>query len=130
MIKRGESGQDESTKTTRRRRPAMPLSATADMAPPGLRGVVVTDTELGDVRGEEGRYHYRQYNAVELAERRSFEDVWYLLLHGHLPQKQQPPACAATLAAARQVPEAVAGELPAIARTGGPLLDQLRTALS
>ena len=37
-------------------------------APPGLEGVVVTDTELGDVRGLEGFYHYRQYSAVELAE--------------------------------------------------------------
>src|SRR3954464_4424343 len=114
MIKRGESRQDESTKTTRRRRPAMPLTATAEMAPPGLRGVVVTDTELGDVRGEEGRYHYRQYNAVELAERRSFEDVWSLLLYGHLPQPTEAAAFAATLAAAREVPDAVARELPAI----------------
>ena len=36
-------------------------------APRGLAGVVVTDTELGDVRGREGFYHYRQYSAVELA---------------------------------------------------------------
>ena len=37
-------------------------------APRGLAGVVVTDTELGDVRGREGFYHYRQYSAVELAQ--------------------------------------------------------------
>ena len=35
--------------------------------PRGLAGVVVTETELGDVRGREGFYHYRQYSAVELA---------------------------------------------------------------
>lgn len=28
--------------------------------PRGLAGVVVTDTEIGDVRGREGFYHYRQ----------------------------------------------------------------------
>lgn len=28
--------------------------------PRGLAGVVVTDTEIGDVRGLEGFYHYRQ----------------------------------------------------------------------
>ena len=33
----------------------------------GLEGVVVAETEIGDVRGLEGFYHYRQYNAVELA---------------------------------------------------------------
>jgi citrate synthase len=28
--------------------------------PRGLKGVVVTETEIGDVRGSEGFYHYRQ----------------------------------------------------------------------
>ena len=32
--------------------------------PRGLKGVVVADTELGDVRGLEGFYHYRQYSAA------------------------------------------------------------------
>lgn len=41
----------------------------------GLEGVVVAETEVGDVRGQEGFYHYRQYNAVELAEKRSLEDI-------------------------------------------------------
>ena len=36
--------------------------------PAGLKGVVVTETALGDVRGREGFYHYRQYSAVELAQ--------------------------------------------------------------
>src|SRR3954453_3656283 len=109
---------------SRRRRSPMPLTATADMAPPGLRGVVVTDTELGDVRGEEGRYHYRQYDAVELAERRSFEDVWYLLLRGRLPEAAESGAFAAGLGRQRRLPEPLAAELPAIAASGGPLLDQ------
>lgn len=54
-------------------------------APRGLAGVVVTETELGDVRGREGFYHYRQYSAVELAGSRSFEDVWHLMFRGALP---------------------------------------------
>ena len=44
--------------------------------PPGLKGVAVTETSIGDVRGLEGFYHYRQYSAVDLAGRRSLEDVW------------------------------------------------------
>ena len=40
---------------------------------------------IGDVRGLEGFYHYRQYDAVELAEKRTLEDVWYLLFEGELP---------------------------------------------
>ena len=35
--------------------------------PPGLAGVAVAETAVGDVRGEEGFYHYRQYDAAELA---------------------------------------------------------------
>ncbi len=53
--------------------------------PRGLKGVVVSDTTIGDVRGKEGFYHYRQYSAIELAERRSLEDVWALVVDGALP---------------------------------------------
>ncbi|MPY92994.1 MAG: citrate synthase [Acidimicrobiia bacterium] len=100
------------------------------VVPPGLRGVVVTDTAIGDVRGEEGRYHYRQYDAVRLAEARSFEDVWFLLREGRLPDGAEQAAFAATVARARRLDPALAVPLAAIAEAGGPLLDQLRSALS
>ena len=53
--------------------------------PPGLKGVQVTDTTIGDVRGTEGFYHYPQYSATALAATRSLEDVWRLLFEGALP---------------------------------------------
>lgn len=56
------------------------------IAPPGLAGVVVADTTVGDLRGEDGFFHYRQHDAVELAARRSYEDVCALLLDGALPR--------------------------------------------
>ncbi|MES1169084.1 MAG: hypothetical protein ABUL47_00170, partial [Leifsonia sp.] len=43
--------------------------------PRGLTNVVAAETALGDVRGHEGFYHYRQYSAVELASERSFEEA-------------------------------------------------------
>ncbi|MFJ8954868.1 citrate synthase/methylcitrate synthase [Streptomyces sp. NPDC102381] len=107
-------------------------AATAVDVPRGLAGVVVTDTELGDVRGREGFYHYRQYSAVELAETRGFEDVWHLMLHGELPGAERSAAFALETAAQRGLPEDVRAALPAIARAGavsGPLAG-LRTALS
>lgn len=55
------------------------------IAPPGLKGLAVSDTELGAVRGEEGFFHYRQYNAVELARTRTLEEVWTLQIDGALP---------------------------------------------
>lgn len=75
--------------------------------PRGLSGVVVTDTALGDVKGREGFYHYRQYSAVELAQTRGFEDVWHLLVHGELPDAARGAAFAARTAALRGLPEEV-----------------------
>ncbi|MYQ81660.1 MULTISPECIES: citrate synthase/methylcitrate synthase [unclassified Streptomyces] len=100
--------------------------------PRGLAGVVVTDTALGDVRGREGFYHYRQYSAVELAQARGFEDVWYLMTEGELPGPEARADFAARTAALRVLPDAVREALPAIARASavsGPL-SGLRTALS
>ncbi|RFC71842.1 citrate synthase/methylcitrate synthase [Streptomyces sp. AcE210] len=113
----------------------MPINGTTATpvdVPRGLAGVVVTDTELGDVRGREGLYHYRQYSAVELAQTRSFEDVWHLMIQGELPDAEQSAAFAARTAALRRLPDDVRAALPVIARAGalsGPLAG-LRSALS
>ena len=99
--------------------------------PPGLKGVVVTETGLGDVRGREGFYHYRQYSAVELAQERGLEDVWHLLVEGRLPDAVERDVLAREVAAARHLPGAVRDALPVLARCGGTgPLDGLRTALS
>src|ERR1700720_2152878 len=101
--------------------------------PPGLKGVAVTETEIGDVRGLEGFYHYRQYSAVELAEQRTFEDVWRLLLDGHLPiTEAERAASTAETVAARAVPAPLAELLPGVARSAaaGGGLNGLRSALS
>ncbi|NGO07293.1 citrate synthase/methylcitrate synthase [Streptomyces sp. HC44] len=106
-------------------------TASADV-PRGLTGVVVTDTALGDVRGLEGFYHYRQYSAVELAQTRGFEDVWHLLVHGELPDAAQRSAFLARTASLRRLPDEVSAALPAIAAASGrsgPLAG-MRTALS
>ena len=62
-----------------------PADAQAHEVPKGLEGVVVADTTVGDVRGLEGFYHYRQYSAVDLAKTRPLEDVWYLMFNGPAP---------------------------------------------
>ncbi|MFS8202376.1 citrate synthase/methylcitrate synthase [Streptomyces sp. CWNU-52B] len=100
--------------------------------PRGLAGVVVTDTVLGDVRGLEGFYHYRQYSAVELARSRGFEDVWHLLTHGELPDAAQRSAFVARTAALRRLPGEVWAALPGIAAAGGRAgaLAGMRTGLS
>ncbi|GLZ31698.1 citrate synthase [Lentzea sp. NBRC 105346] len=97
--------------------------------PRGLQDVVVTETELGDVRGTEGFYHYRQYSAIELASSRTFEDVWFLFDQGRLPTLAERAAFTAEVAPLRELPVSVRDVLPAIAAGGTPLFG-LRTALS
>lgn len=96
--------------------------------PRGLAGVVVTETEIGDVRGEEGFYHYRQYSAIDLAQNRSFEDVWYLMFHGELPTAAQREEFIASVAPLRHLSPELTALLPQLSHTKP--LDGLRTALS
>jgi citrate synthase len=97
--------------------------------PSGLEGVVAAETALGDVRGQEGFFHYRQYSAVDLAARRSLEDVWYLLLEGELPDERQARRFAADVAELRTLPPGLAVMLPEVAKSGTPF-EVLRTAVS
>jgi len=101
-------------------------------APPGLKGVVVTKTELGDVRGDEGFFHYREYSAIDLARTTTLEAVWYLMFEGALPSDRALCDFQQELVGYRQLDPEVAALLPAIANVGEPWnpLDGLRTALS
>lgn len=99
-------------------------------APPGLEGVVVAETTVGDVRGQEGFYHYRQYSAVDLADAVSLEEAWHLLFEGELPTPEQLDAFRAEVRPLRHIPDAVAEVLPAIATGSGSIMEALRTAVS
>jgi citrate synthase len=104
--------------------------STGIVAPPGLKGVIVADTAVGDVRGAEGFYHYRQYSAVELAEQRPLEDVWQLMIDGFLPTTLAArDRFAAEVRSLNTAPDSVLAVLPAIAAVSEPL-DGLRAALS
>jgi citrate synthase len=82
--------------------------------PHGLANVVVTETKLSDVRGNEGFYHYRQYDATELAATRTVEEVWSLLLDGSLPSPEAASAFTHEVASRRALSPALARILPAL----------------
>jgi citrate synthase len=109
-----------------------PADKLAHEVPRGLEGIVVAETTIGDVRGLEGFYHYRQYNAIDLAETRSIEDVWYLLFEGALPNRAQRERFDAEILPLREIPAQVTAALPEIARAApdAPPLDLLRTTVS
>ena len=100
-------------------------------APAGLAGVVVARTRLGDVRGLEGCYQYRHYDAIELSRHRTLEDVWHLLFRGHLPDRAERDAFRRQVAGYRALPADLVPFLRMLAATD-PFdpLTALRTAIS
>ncbi|HYN36311.1 MAG TPA: citrate/2-methylcitrate synthase, partial [Actinomycetota bacterium] len=109
-----------------------PVDLPAAEIPKGLEGVAVAETELGDVRGKEGFFHYRQYSAVELAEKRSLEDVWHLLYQGKLPDKAEREEFMDEVRPLREIPADVKKLLPNLAHLGKKFvpLEALRNAYS
>jgi citrate synthase len=109
------------------------LMRVAEVGPPeipkGLKGVVVADTEVGDVRGSEGFYHYRQFSAIELAESgRPFEDTWRLLIDGALPiTTTERASFLSEVARLRRIPDGLPLDLLALA---GEPLEGFRSAMS
>ena len=59
------------------------------MASRGLEGVVVAETRLSKIYGEQGRLIYSGYEIEDLAENTTFEEVCHLLWYGALPNRRQ-----------------------------------------
>ncbi|MBS2008926.1 MAG: citrate synthase/methylcitrate synthase [Cyanobacteria bacterium SZAS TMP-1] len=57
--------------------------------PAGLEGVYVCNTTLSEVEGLEGRLIFNGFNAIDLAETKTFEEVWFVLREGRLPSQSE-----------------------------------------
>lgn len=95
----------------------------------GLEGVVIGTSTISNVEGEIGRLSYRGYLIGDLAQNSSYEEVFYLLLNGELPNKEQLADFDSKLKAKRELPEEAMNVLRALATTGEPI-DVLRTITS
>ena len=100
-----------------------------NVAPPGLKGLIVADTAVGTVRGEEGWYHYRGHDATVLARQHSFDAVAHLLLEGSLPDPATEAAFRAELGEARSLTSDAAELVATLAATELPPMSILRSAL-
>jgi citrate synthase len=96
------------------------MTITTD-APRGLAGLVVAETSIGDVLGDEGRYHYRGHDAVELASGGDFEKAWHLLVLGTLPDADAADRFRERIARLRVLPASVVEFL-----AHAPAVDPLR----
>lgn len=95
----------------------------------GLENVVVASTQLSAIDGTAGRLSYVGYDINDLAEYASYEEVFYLLWYGELPNAEQLAAFDARLRAERTLSEA---ELALVRNTPttGHGMDALRTMIS
>ena len=95
----------------------------------GLAGVVVDTTSVSKVNPDTNSLLYRGYPVQELAARKSFEEVAYLLWHGELPTPEQLAEQTAVERAHRALPGAVRNAILELPTTCHPM-DVCRTAVS
>jgi len=55
----------------------------------GLEDVIVSTSEICFIDGHKGRLLYRGYDVDDLVAQSTFEEVVYLLWHGHLPSRKE-----------------------------------------
>ncbi len=95
----------------------------------GLAGVVAGQTAICTVGHAGNNLHYRGYSIFDLAEKSSFEEVAYLLIHEQLPNAQQLAQYKDKLAMLRGLPTEVTELLKKIPAQANPM-DVLRTVCS
>ncbi|MEU7323635.1 bifunctional 2-methylcitrate synthase/citrate synthase [Streptomyces griseoviridis] len=105
------------------------MSTTAPAIHRGLAGVVVDTTEISTVVQDTNSLTYRGYPVQELAARRSFEEVSYLLWNGELPDAAQLADFQARERALRPLDRTTTELLARLPETCHPM-DVLRTAVS
>lgn len=94
----------------------------------GLKGVYLDRSASTFIDGRAGDLRYRGYSIHDLAERSTFEETAYLLLHEELPTRTELADFDAALKAARSVPDAVYDIIRATVESHP--MDVLRTAVS
>ena len=95
----------------------------------GLAGVSAGETAIATVGKEGSGLNYRGYSIHDLAENAVFEEVAFLLLHGHLPNSTQLESFRSRLVGNRGLPPALCQTLKAIPASAHPM-DVLRTGCS
>ena len=95
----------------------------------GLTGVVVDTTAVSKVNPETNSLLYRGYPVQELAAKKSFEEVAYLLWHGELPDEQQLAEFKALERSLRHLSPGIKRIIDELPLTAHPM-DVVRTAVS
>jgi 2-methylcitrate synthase len=103
--------------------------SSAEKKPSGLAGVVAGQTTISTVGKEGVGLTYRGYAIEELAEKASFEEVAFLLLYGHLPNREELDSYRKELISLRSLPAELKIVLEQLPTATHPM-DVLRTGCS
>jgi citrate synthase len=97
----------------------------------GLEDVVVSTSEICFIDGREGRLVYRGYDVDDLVAHSTFEEVVFLLWHGHLPSRKELADHVKALSATanRKLPPKLVTILRQLPRKTTPM-EVLRTGVS
>ena len=95
----------------------------------GLAGVVAGQTAISTVGKEGMGLTYRGYSINELAEKATFEEVAFMLIYGHLPNRPELDAYRNKLSSLRGLPEPLKTILEQLPAETHPM-DVLRTGCS
>jgi len=95
----------------------------------GLRGQSAGSTALCTVGVSGSGLTYRGYDITDLAENTCFEEVAYLIFHGHLPNQQELDAYRNLLMTNRELPSTLLEVLERIPASAHPM-DVMRTGCS
>ncbi|MDX1993127.1 MAG: citrate/2-methylcitrate synthase [bacterium] len=107
----------------------MMAEAQAPVAAQGLRGVVIGDSKLSLVDGENGRLIYAGYKIQDLAENALFEEVVFLLWNNRLPNAQELETLREQIAEGAVLPQVVIDKMKAYPKDINPMA-MLRTVVS
>ncbi|WP_423743519.1 citrate synthase (plasmid) [Haladaptatus sp. SPP-AMP-3] len=102
----------------------------ADEVKKGLEGVVVAESALSHIDGDEGKLIYRGYTIEDLARGASYEEVLYLLWHGELPNRDELEAFSDSMTEEREVDDGVMDTVRELAESDSEPMAALRTAVS
>ncbi|MGD8379687.1 MAG: 2-methylcitrate synthase [Gammaproteobacteria bacterium] len=95
----------------------------------GLAGITAGETAIATVGKEGAGLTYRGYDIYDLADKATFEEVAYLLLHGELPRKARLTAFKKRLMENRTLPKKLRDLLENIPADSHPM-DVMRTGCS
>lgn len=102
----------------------------ADDLKKGLEGVLVAESSLSHIDGDEGELIYRGYAIDDLARDASYEEVLYLLWYGELPSQSELDSFSEEMVAERAIDDAILDTVEALAVADAEPMAALRTVVS